>query len=304
MRALVVGAVEGTQVAVQTIAAVPGWTVCGVMTLPPDKSARHSDFVDLGADAEEAGAQLIYAANSNSDEACKAVAGLAPDYTFVIGWSQICGPEFRAAANGNVIGYHPAPLPRLRGRATLPWTILLDEKITASTLFWIDDGVDSGDILAQKFFHVAPRENAASLYQKHMLALKAILQTALPALKAGEEVRQVQDPECATYATKRVPADGRIDWHRPASEIDRLIRAVGRPYPGAFTHFKDGQIMIYASNIRDGAGLHAMPGQIVARQDGGFTVMCGDGAILDVEDYEYPDGDSLPLLHTVLGRQA
>lgn len=304
MRALVVGAVEGTQVAVRTIAAVPGWTVCGVMTLPPDKSARHSDFVDLAVDAEKANARIIHVANSNSEEACQAVEELAPDYTFVIGWSQICGPEFRAAANGNVIGYHPAALPRLRGRATQPWTILLDEKITASTLFWIDDGVDTGDILAQKFFHVAPRENAASLYQKHMVALKAILQAALPELKAGEEVRQSQDEQCATYATKRVPADGRIDWQRPAHEIDRLVRAVGRPYPGAFTHFKDGQIMIYASNIRDGAAMHALPGQIVERRDGSFSVMCGDGMILDIDDYEYPGNESLPLLHSVLGRPA
>jgi methionyl-tRNA formyltransferase len=304
MRALVVGAVEGTQVAVQTIAAVPGWTVCGVMTLPADKSARHSDFVDLAADAGKANARVIYASNSNSDDACKAVEELAPDYTFVIGWSQICGPEFRAAAKGHVIGYHPAALPRLRGRAALPWTILLDEKITASTLFWIDDGVDSGDILAQKFFHVAPRETATSLYQKHMLALQAILQATLPSLKDGEEVRQLQDEACATYATKRVPADGRIDWQRPAQEIDRLVRAVGRPYPGAFTHFKDGQIVIYTSNIRDGAAMHALPGQIVERRDGSFSVMCGDGMILDIADYEYPGTDSLPPLHSVLGRPA
>ena len=304
MRALIVGAVEGTQVAIRTIAASAGWSVCGLMTLAPDKSERHSDFVDLGPDAERLGAEIIYASNGNSEDACRAVEELAPDYTFIIGWSQICGPEFRAAAKGNVIGYHPAALPRLRGRAALPWTILLDEKITASTLFWIDDGVDSGDILAQKFFHVAPRENAATLYQKHMLALQAILHLALPALRVGDKIRQAQDLECATYATKRVPADGRIDWHGRASEIDRLIRAVGRPYPGAFTHFKDGRIMIYASEIRHEAGLHALPGQIVARQDGKFSVMCGDGMILDIGDYESPADGALPPLHTVLGRPA
>ncbi len=302
MRALIVGAVEGTKVAVQTVSEIPGWAVCGVMTLPPDKAARHSDFVDLSANAEAAGARVIYCSNSNSEEACKAIKDLAPDYTFVIGWSQICGPKFRAAAKGKVIGYHPAALPRLRGRAALPWTILLNEKITASTLFWIDDGIDSGDILAQKFFHVAPRENAASLYQKHMLALKDILQTSLPTLGGGKETRQAQDAECATYATKRILSDGKIDWHRSASEIDRLIRAVGRPYPGAFTHFNDSQITIHASNIRHGEQLHALPGQIVVRLDASFSVMCGDGAILDVDDYECGPGGSVPLLHTVLGR--
>lgn len=304
MRALIVGAVEGTQVAVQTIAASAGWSVCGLMTLPRDKSERHSDFVDLGPDAERVGARIIYASNGNSEDACTAVEELAPDYTFIIGWSQICGPQFRAAANGNVIGYHPAALPRLRGRAALPWTILLDEKITASTLFWIDDGVDSGDILAQKFFHVAPRENAATLYQKHMLALQAILRLALPTLRVGDRIRQPQDLECATYATKRVPADGRIDWRGSASEIDRLIRAVGRPYPGAFTDFKDRRIIIHASEIRHGAGLHALPGQIVARQERKFSIMCGDGMILDVDDYESAPDNDFPPLHAVLGRTA
>src|SRR3546814_2322762 len=100
-------------------------------------------------------------ADRNAADVLEAVSALAPDYVFVIGWSQICKPAFRQAAGGQVIGYHPAPLPRLRGRAVIPWTILLDEKITASTLFWIDDGVDSGPILAQRYFHIAPDETAA-----------------------------------------------------------------------------------------------------------------------------------------------
>ena len=74
-----------------------------------------------------------------------------------------------------MVGYHPAPLPRLRGRAVIPWTILLDEKITASSLFWIDEGVDSGPLLAQRFFHIAPDETAATLYARHMTALDAML---------------------------------------------------------------------------------------------------------------------------------
>src|SRR3546814_17742134 len=82
----------------------------------------------------------------------------------------MCGMEFQAAAHGQVIGYHPAPLPRLRGRGVIPWTILADEPITAGTLFWLDDGVDSGPILEQAFFHVAPDETAASLYSRPMRA--------------------------------------------------------------------------------------------------------------------------------------
>jgi methionyl-tRNA formyltransferase len=303
MRALVVGAVEGTRVAAQTIANCPGWTLGGIMTLRPDLAGRHSDFADLSAEAAASGAELIHVASSNSPEACARVAALAPDYTFVIGWSQICGPEFRAAAEGKVVGYHPAALPRLRGRATLPWTILLDEKITGSTLFWIDDGVDSGDILAQRFFHVAPRETAASLYAKHMEALRAILGEALTRLAAGEALRTPQNPELATYATRRRPEDGRIDWSRPASEVDRLVRAVGRPYPGAFTELGERRFTIWNAAPESGSALHAIPGQVVALGDTGFTVACGDGNVIRITDFSSDPPDSQPAMHAVLGQR-
>ncbi|WP_324827744.1 formyltransferase family protein [Qipengyuania zhejiangensis] len=302
MRGLIVGAVEGTRVAARKIASATDWTLAGIMTLPPEKAGRHSDYVDLSDVARETGARLIHAQDSNSDDACTALAECAPDFTFVIGWSQICRPNFRAAARDRVIGYHPAPLPRLRGRAALPWTILLDEKISGSTLFWIDDGVDSGDILAQQFFHVAPRETAASLYAKHMDALEGILDMALSSLAAGEEPRTKQDDTFATYAAKRTPADGLIDWNWSADRIDRLVRAVGRPYPGAFTTFKDRTITIFGSNISAIPNLHAMPGQIVARASDEFAVMCGDGRVLTVTDFTISEDQPLPLQHAVLGR--
>ncbi|HBK91291.1 MAG TPA: methionyl-tRNA formyltransferase, partial [Parvularcula sp.] len=150
MKAIVVGAVESTRVTLKALADNPRWTVSAVVTLPASLAGRHSDFVDLEPDARACGAKLIAAPNSNAPDVIEAVRAARADYAFVIGWSQICKPEFRAAAGGQVIGYHPAALPRLRGRAVIPWTILLDERITGSTLFWIDDGVDSGPILAQK----------------------------------------------------------------------------------------------------------------------------------------------------------
>src|SRR3546814_10841959 len=122
----------------------------------------------------------------------------------------------------------PAPLPRLRGRGVIPWTILADEPITAGTLFWIDDGVDSGPILEQAFFHVAPDETAASLYARHMRALGEMMPRALAALAPGSPPRLEQDERYASWAAKRTPEDGRLDWRQNAIDIDRLIRAAGR----------------------------------------------------------------------------
>ena len=300
MRALLIGAVEGTRVALNRIAAAPGWTLAAVATLPVDRASRHSDFVDLGPAAEAVGARVIRVFDGNSPDFVAEVAALAPDMVFVIGWSQLCGPALRAAVNDRVIGYHTAALPRLRGRATIPWTILLDEKITASTLFRIDEGVDSGPIVAQRFFHVAPDETAATLYAKHMAALAAMLDGLLPALAAGTVEAIVQDDRLATWAARRRPRDGQIDWTCSAPDIDRLVRAVGRPYPGARTHGPDGDaITVWRTEAFGDAGrYHGLPGQVVQRDGSTFAVCCGDGTALRVTEHS---AAAPPALHSQLG---
>ncbi len=281
MKAIVVGAVESTRIALRAINAAPGWTLSAIITLPRSHAGRHSDFVDLREEAAACNAALIDAPDSNAPEIVEKAKALKPDIAFVIGWSQICKPEFRNAAGGKVIGYHPAPLPRLRGRAVIPWTILLDEKITASTLFWIDDGVDTGPILAQKFLHVAPDETATTLYARHMEALDEILRSSLGALKNGDAPRLSQDERYATYAARRTPKDGAIDWRKSAAEISRLIRATTRPYPGAFTTWKGRKLVIWSAHLwAEGAARAATPGQIVKIEDGLLSIACGEGGII------------------------
>lgn len=300
MRAVIVGAVESTRVTLNALTAA-GWDIAGLVTLPPELAHRHSDFCDLTAEARDRGAQVIHAGNGNAPEIIVAAAALKPDYCFVIGWSQICGPAFREAMGHRVIGYHPAPLPRLRGRAVIPWTILLDEKITASTLFWIDDGVDSGPILAQRFFHVASDETAATLYARHMEALGAMLADNLPLLATGKAPRLVQEERFASWAAKRTPADGIIDWSRPSADILRLIRAVGRPYPGAFTTIDGERLVIWqAEHWPQGFRHAALPGQIVETSVTGFSVACGDGNALRITEHE---GTAPMRLHAMLGRE-
>jgi methionyl-tRNA formyltransferase len=300
MRALLIGAVEGTRVAAEAIARVPDWELAAIATLPAALATRHSDFVDLAPVAARHGATLLPVEQCNAPAFLEQVKAIAADIVFVIGWSQICGPEFRAAAGGRVVGYHPVLLPCLRGRAVIPWTILLDEKITASSLFWIDDGVDSGPLLAQRFFHVAPAETAGSLYAKHMAALDKMLSELLPRLARGPVSGEPQDETVATWATRRRPDDGRIDWHEPAAEVERLVRAVGHPYPGAFTDAGGDRITIWAARACDCAGRqHARAGQIVLRDTEGFAVRCGDGRALHVLDFETAARG--PALHSVLG---
>lgn len=272
-----------------------------MVTLPDTLRSRHSDFSDLAPLAEKAGAKLHRSANSNESETIAAIRAANPDYVFVIGWSQICGDEFLGICPGKAIGYHPAPLPRLRGRAAIPWTILLADPVTAGSLFWLADGTDTGDILRQEFFHVASDECAQTLYDKHMAALRRILARALSELAKGVERRVPQDERYATWAAKRTPQDGLIDWCGSAAEIDRLIRAVGRPYPGAFTEAAGTKLTIWSASPANGAErYHAMPGQIVACHETSLTVQTGRG-LLTIHEWEAGENAKPLRLHQLLG---
>lgn len=299
LKAVIVGAVESTRVALDVIAREPGWTLSLVLTLPRDLARRHDDFVDLAKPAMEAGAEVQYVKNVNSDEALDTLRSVRADAVFVIGWSQICGEQFQTAAGGRVIGYHPAPLPRLRGRAVIPWTILNAEPITAGTLFWIDSGVDSGPILAQRFFHVADNETAASLYAKHMVALRTMMEQALPQIAAGNPPRVEQDEQYATWAARRTMADGIIDWSLPAAEIETLIRAVGKPYAGASTFSGPARLTIWRASAGAFSRHSAASGQVVSVEAAGFCVMCGNGQVLHIHEFASDAGEP-PRMHSRL----
>ncbi|MFS0850383.1 methionyl-tRNA formyltransferase [Novosphingobium panipatense] len=301
LRAAVVGAVGSTEILLAELSRAEGWEVPLVVTLPPELHGRHSDIVDLAPHAAAAGAELLYVARTNDAATLSAVRAAQPDYVFVVGWSQIVNAEFLNIAARGSIGYHPAPLPRLRGRAAIPWTILLDEPISASSLFWIGEGTDDGDILAQRYFHVARDETARSLYDKHMDALGALLREVLPKLASGQQPRTPQDDRFATWATKRTPADGRIDWQESATSIHRLVRAVGSPYPGAFTTLGSRHLTVSGTRLVSGTERHhAMPGQIVAKIGDSLVVQTGDG-LLEITDWTFEDGRS-PAIHSILGR--
>lgn len=299
MRAAVIGAVGSTAILLEELAKSPDWQVPIIVTLPEELYGRHSDLVDLSPYAEQLGARLYRSAKTNDADTLEAISVAEPDYIFVVGWSQLCSTEFLALKPGKVIGYHPAALPRLRGRAALPWTILLDERITAGSLFWMGEGPDDGDLLSQEYFHLAGDETVAELYESHMQCLARMLRDVLPSLAAGREARMAQDERFATWATKRTAADGLIDWGCTAEEIDRLVRAVGRPYPGAFCYVGSRKITIWRSEIvREPSRYHAMTGQIVAIEDETLVVATRDGLIA-LSEWEI-EGGKAPLLHAIL----
>ena len=283
MKLAFVGAVEGSRVVLDALICA-GLPPSLVVTLPPQARDRHSDYCDLQPSAAAAGSAIHFTTSINAPETLEALAGFAPDLTMVIGWSQICKAKFRAIARIGNIGFHPAALPRFRSRAVIPWTILQGEAESGSTMFWLDEGTDSGPIRLQQRFPIAPDETARSLYDGNTGNLAIMLPQAVRQVEAGDPPCVIQDHAQASYCAKRTPDDGLIDWRQPAADILWLIRAVGDPYPGAFSYNGGEKLIIdRATPVTNSHQFIGLTGQVQSQTARGFTVRFGDGNLIEVE---------------------
>lgn len=300
MRIVFVGAVESSRIALEALIKARRSPVL-VITLPPEAAGRHSDFVDIGDLARAAGSAVCYATDINAAATLEAMASVGPDLTLVIGWSQVCRRPFRDVARKGTVGFHPAALPHFRGRAVIPWTILRGEERTGSTLFWLDDGIDSGPILLQRLFSVEADETARSLYAKHTANLAGMVVEAAALVETDSAPRTQQDHDQASYCAKRTPEDGLIDWQQPAAAVLRLIRAAGDPYPGTFTWRNGEKIRIdSAVAVANSGRFIGLNGQVQAHTEAGFIVLCGDGECIEVVAWESPS-NRRPPIHSKFG---
>ncbi len=288
MRIVLIGTVESTAVTLEALVA-GGHAPVGVVGLQAARAARHSDFVDMGARAADHGLPFLGVVSANSDDAVAWVQALDPDWIIVVGWSEICRAPLLSKARRGGIGYHPAPLPALRGRAVLAWTILLGLTETAGTLFTLEATVDSGAILAQRRFAVDQHETLPTLMAKHMAALSEMWADLLPRLAKGPLEGVEQDEALATYCAKRVAADGRIDWRWNPHSIDRLIRAVSAPYPGAFGILGTRKLIIWEAEVWNGQRHYGLPGQVVQVGGQGVLVTCGDGGAILIRRWNWAE---------------
>jgi methionyl-tRNA formyltransferase len=269
-------------------AVVCGAEVAAVVTLPGPVDPGRSGQCSFDEVAARLGARLVETRDVNAPDTLAALRDAAPDLIFVVGWSQLVGDDFIALAPGGVFGMHPTLLPRHRGRAPIPWTILSGLATTGVTLFEIADATaDSGSIVGQVEVPVAPDETATTLFDRLSAAHVDLVREHLPGLLAGTAPRLPQDPRRASAWPKRTPADGIIDWDTRAPYLYDWVRAQTRPYPGAFTFLGDTRIVVWRAAPT--ALAEAAPaGTVVEGRESGVVVACGDGGLV-LEEVE-PEG--------------
>lgn len=196
------------------------------------------------------------------------------------------------------VGFHPAELPKNRGRHPLIWAIVLGLSRTASTFFMIEPGVDNGDIVSQVSVSITGQETAQSLYDKIMAEAINQVIAFTQQFEDGSIVLTPQDNSAANTWRKRGENDGLIDFRMRAETICRLVRALSAPYVGAYFVYKEEKYKVHdAEVITDTAGYENVEfGKVLSvKSNRSFLVKADDGLvnILDCDDILLEAGDYL-----------
>ena len=229
---------------------------------------------------------------NDPNELQRFVTELQPDVVVISSFNRIISPDvLRLSLFLNV---HYSPLPRYRGRANVNWAIINGEDVTAITIHLVAPGLDDGNILFQEYVKIFPTDTAQSLYERLNEIQERELGPAVIRAVEGDP-GWPQDHQSATYGCGRLPADGEIDWSKSSSAIDRLIRALSPPFPGAFTYLERRQLIIVRAEPRKAPPRYdgRVPGRIVdrSRSDGWVDVLTGDGILRLFE--VIPDSQSI-----------
>ena len=216
-----------------------------IISIPDEKAKKKSGRIYVDDFAAKRNVPVVKSNHVNDAAVIEAIKAHDIDWLFIIGWSQIASKEVIEASNIGAIGAHPTLLPIGRGRAAIPWAIIKGLDKTGVSFFKMDVGVDTGLILRQEEVPIQPTETALTLYNKINTAHETLIKKLFVDLQNSNVEGKVQDESKATYWEGRKPKDGELSETMSVNEVDRLVRATTKPYPGAFIIRGDKKVIIW-----------------------------------------------------------
>jgi UDP-4-amino-4-deoxy-L-arabinose formyltransferase/UDP-glucuronic acid dehydrogenase (UDP-4-keto-hexauronic acid decarboxylating) len=200
-----------------------------------------------------------------------------PDIIFSFYYRKMLRQPILDIPKAGCLNLHGSLLPRYRGHCPINWVLINGEKETGVTLHYMTAQPDAGDIVSQRKFGISSDDTARSLHDKMAKASAELLASVLPYIRDGTAPRVPQDDSKATCYGGRRPRDGEVDWTKRADEVRNLVRAVTRPYPGAFSYVGNRKCLFWSVTHTHQDGSAQAPGTIVSTDP--LVVSCGVGAI-------------------------
>lgn len=229
--------------------------VVGIFTIPKEFNISYSDkpvnnvnFADFHSLGSEFNIPVTDVTGKMS-EYTEAIKKLQPELIVVIGWYYMIPKQIRELAPKGCVGMHASLLPKYRGGAPLVWAMINGEEKTGLTFFYLEEGTDNGDIIAQEEIPIKPGDTIKELVNKVTDAAVRFTEKYIPLLANGTAPATKQDESQATYVPQRKPEDGEINWDWEPERIKNFIRAQTHPYPGAFTVVNGKKVIIWDADI-------------------------------------------------------
>jgi methionyl-tRNA formyltransferase len=246
----------------------------------PEKPGQKADPLKEAATAAKL--PVYQPASYRKPEVWEEFRALKPDLQVMAFVTLFVPEDFLNIPTHGSIQYHPSLLPKYRGPSAINWPIIQGEAETGLSIFWPDDGLDTGDVLLHKKTPIGFEDSLGSVYFDRLfpMGVEAMLES-VDLVKAGKAPRIKQDESQATYEGRCTADNARIDWGKPWRQIHNLIRGCN-PAPGAWTTLDGNTLQVFEAKplpARDPKGIAGKMGEIVAIEADGFTVVCADGRI-------------------------
>lgn len=257
-----------------------GHQVVCVYTQPPRPAGRgrHEQRSAVHTFAEATGIPVRTPVSLRSEREHVAFTGLDLDAAIVVAYGLILPAEMLCAPRLGCLNVHASLLPRWRGAAPIQHALLAGDDESGVTIMQMEEGLDTGPILLQRSIPITPTMTAAELHDRLAELGARLLIDALSGLAAKRLVARPQPDRGATYAPKLTREEGRLDWRRPAVELERQVRALS-PWPGAFAEVPHARgrerLKVLTAQAGIGNG-RCVPGTLI---DDFLRVCCGEGSL-------------------------
>lgn len=216
-----------------------------------------------------------------SPEAVEQLRSYQADIFVAAAFGQILSKEILDMPRYGCVNIHASLLPKYRGAAPIQWAVINGEDKTGVTIMQMDEGLDTGDIIAQREVLIAQDETGESLFEKLSVLGADLLVETLDAISEDNVVRKKQDPALSSYARMLKKEDGRIDWSRTSKQIEQQIRGMNS-WPSAYTIWNGKILKIWKAQWNQSVHAYA-PGTLITVEKESVMVACGEGMIKILE---------------------
>jgi methionyl-tRNA formyltransferase len=269
-----------------------GYDIALVVTQPDRPKGRGRKLVapPVKTKALELNLEVLQPATLKSQEFTDLIKHIQPDYLVVIAFGHLLSGKILQVPKFGAINIHASLLPKYRGPAPIQWAIINGDSQTGVTTMFMDEGMDTGNVLLTKTEPILPEDTAATLHDRLANCGADLLIKTLKHLAAQKLKPIVQDHNKATYAPLLKKQDGHINWQKPAEELEPFIRGM-TPWPGAFTFHNEIRLKLFnAAPIPE--SVSEAPGTILKTFPDELRVATGKG-VLSITEIQSPSGKRL-----------